>query len=127
MSQELINRVFTVDRRVRFVALFDAEGLLKGMRMRTGVASLTPRAVDETMIPALVQTGLRLRPYVGTFTRALLEYEKVKLIFAAMGSEVLFVSLEPDAPRSVIDQIAQRLEPAKRPVRRRARVARRQR
>lgn len=106
-----MNRFFAVDTRIRFVAVFDAEGLPMGMKMRSGVSSLTPRSVDETLIPAMVGTGLKLSDYVGGFKRAQIDYEKVRLIFLSDDHRIVVVSVEPRSPTSLIDKIAKALRP----------------
>lgn len=104
-----MNRVFTVDRRIRFVTVFDEEGLPVGMKMRSGVVSLTPRDVDETLIPALVNTGLKLGSFVGGFKRAQIDYEKVKLIVLSVGKQIIVASVEPQTPTRVLDEISKAL------------------
>lgn len=78
--------------------------------MRTGVTSLTLRAIHEAIIPVLVDTGLQLRPCGGTFMRAF----GIREGQAGLRGERLpghFASLEPDVPIMLMDKITQRLQP----------------
>ncbi len=71
----LVDELFALDSRIRYVALLDRNSKLLESRMRSNVMSLTPQC--------------------GPLTHISIQYQKVDLVIFPYNNQIVAISLEP--------------------------------
>ncbi len=98
--EELCSKIFKIDPRVRFVAVFDNSAKRLAGGMREGVKSylpdsLTKLSVDQSIIRW--HTRLKLADWIGSPKYGFGEYEKIRRYTFYLESErILAISTEKD-------------------------------
>src|SRR5205809_4455007 len=94
----LIDDLFALDQRVRYVAVLDRNHRLVESRMRTHVASFTPEEYDRKFMgsvpPLVLDTLSQLEGQCGPLSHISVQYEKVDLIFIPHNNQIIALSLE---------------------------------
>ena len=107
--KEVIESVFRLDKRIRYVAILNPRYDLLGSRMREGVSSLTPTQTDRDFIrvaaPLMIDSAEKLRPFCGSMRRLTVRYDKVFLALYRTAAHLLIISLEPQVDQVLLDQI----------------------
>ncbi len=95
----LVDDLFALDSRVRYVALLDRNHKLVESRMRTSLASFTPETYDRKFMasvpPMILDTLSQLEVQCGPIGHVSVQYEKVDLIFLPFNNQIVAISLEP--------------------------------
>ncbi len=108
-TKEIVESIFGLDRRIRYVAILDHKYNLRESRMREGMASLTPHQTDRDFMatsPALMLGAAeKLEPYCGTVKRIAVRYDKVLLVFYRTTAHLVVLSLEPQVEPALLDQV----------------------
>jgi hypothetical protein len=95
----LVDDLFALDTRVRYVALLDRNHKLVESRMRSSVTSFTPETYDRKFMasvpPMILDTLSQLEYQCGPITHISVQYEKVDLIFLPFNNQIVAMSLEP--------------------------------
>ena len=94
----IIDDLFALDSRVRYVAVLDRNHRLVESRMRTHVASFTPDDYDRKFMgsvpPLILDTLSQLEGQCGPLSHISVQYEKVDLIFIPHNNQIIAISLE---------------------------------
>lgn len=95
----LVDDLFALDTRVRYVALLDRNHKLVESRMRSSVTSFTPETYDRKFMgsvpPMILDTLSQLEYQCGPVTHISVQYEKIDLIFLPYKNQIIAMSLEP--------------------------------
>ncbi len=98
-SGRLVDDLFALDPRVRYVALLDRNHKLVESRMRSSVASFTPETYDRKFMgsvpPIIVDTLSQLELQCGPLSHVSVQYQKVDLVFLPFNNQIIAISLEP--------------------------------
>jgi len=107
--KEVIDSVFKLDKRIRYVAILNPRYDLLESRMRDGVPSLTPAQTDRDFIkmaaPLMIDSAEKLRPFCGAMRRLTVRYDKVFLALYRTAAHLLIISLDPQVDQALLDQI----------------------
>jgi hypothetical protein len=107
--KEVIESVFRLDKRIRYVAILNPKYDLLESRMREGVSSLTPAQTDRDFMkiaaPLMIDSAEKLRPFCGAMRRLTVRYDKVFLALYRTAAHLLIISLEPQVDQALLDQI----------------------
>ena len=94
----LVDNLFALDPRIRYVALLDRNHKLVESRMRTSVESFTPESYDRKFMgsvpPMILDTLSQLENQCGPLSHISVQYEKVDLIFLPHNNQIIAISLE---------------------------------
>lgn len=95
---QLVDNLFALDGRIRYVALLDRNHKLAESRMRTSVQSFTPESYDRKFMgsvpPMILDTLSQLENQCGPLSHISVQYEKVDLIFIPYNNQIIAISLE---------------------------------
>ena len=95
----LVDQLFALDNRIRYVAILDRNQRLKESRMRSNVPSLTPEAYDRkfmSSVPPLVLDALQqLEAQCGQLEQISIQYQRVDMVFFSFDNQIVVLSLEP--------------------------------
>jgi len=95
----LVDELFALDSRIRYVALLDRNSKLLESRMRSNVMSLTPETYDRKFMasvpPMIVDTLSQLENQCGPLTHISIQYQKVDLVIFPYNNQIVAISLEP--------------------------------
>src|SRR6266700_293328 len=79
----LVDELFALDSRIRYVALLDRNSKLLESRMRSNVMSLTPETYDRKFMasvpPMILDTLSQLENQCGPLTHISIQYQKVAI------------------------------------------------
>jgi hypothetical protein len=107
--RKLTEHIFTVDKKIRYVAILNHQYDLLESKMREGISSLTPPQTDRDFMtlaaPVMVDAAEKLRPFCGTVRRVAVRYDRVFLVFYRTTAHLVVVSLEPDVEPALLDEI----------------------
>jgi len=107
--KEIIESIFKLDNRIRYVAILNHQYALQDSMMREGVASLTPAQTDRHFMtlaaPLMIDSAEKLRPFCGSIRRIGVLYDKVLLVFYRTAAHIVVLSLEPQVEPALLDQI----------------------
>lgn len=107
--KEIIESIFKLDKRIRYVAILNHQYDLQDSRMREGVASLTPAQTDRHFMtiaaPLMVDSAEKLRPFCGAIRRIAVRYDKVLLVFYRTAAHIVVLSLESQVEPALLDEI----------------------
>lgn len=94
----LVDDLFALDARIRYVGLLDRNHKLVESRMRTSVPSFTPETYDRKFMgsvpPMILDTLSQLENQCGPLSHISVQYEKVDLIFLPHNNQIIAISLE---------------------------------
>ena len=94
----LVDNLFALDPRIRYVGLLDRNHKLVESRMRTSVPSFTPETYDRKFMgsvpPMILDTLSQLENQCGPLSHISVQYEKVDLIFLPHNNQIIAISLE---------------------------------
>lgn len=106
--KEVVENIFGLDRRIRYVAILNHQYDLLESRMREGIPSLTPAQTDRdfmSIAPKLmVDAAEKLRPFCGAIRRVTIRYDRVLLVFYRTTAHLVILSLEPQADEKLLDK-----------------------
>ncbi len=101
----LVDQLFAMDSRIRYVAVLDRNQRLKESRMRSNVHSLTPEGYDRkfmSSVPPLVLDSLQqLEGQCGPLEQISIQYKRVDLMFFSFDSQIVVLSLEPGPTETI--------------------------
>lgn len=105
----LVDRVFEVDTRIRFVGVYQHHNMLAG-GMRKGRKSVDPEeeAVEiDTKLAKMGETAAAWQNWFGNLQGYSIRYENVSLAFVPLGKDrFLLISTEPDLdPFEVVEKL----------------------
>jgi hypothetical protein len=104
VQTSVFDRIFRLDRRVRYCGLIDVTGKLIAGRMRENVSSLEPESEDPHLflhIALAVSMDKSWDKYFGRTKTIVILKERVSLyIFSLADSRAVIVATEPDLPMS---------------------------
>ena len=107
--KDVIEQVFKLDERIRYVAILNLQYDLLESKMRQGVESLTPAQTDrnfmEVVTPLMVDSAGKLKPFCGAIRRVTVLYDKVLLTIYRTAVHLVILSLEPDVEQALLDKI----------------------
>jgi hypothetical protein len=107
--KEIIESIFKLDKRIRYIAILNHHYDLLESRMREGVSSLTPAQTDHDFMtiaaPGMVDASEKLRPFAGAIKRVTVRYDKVLLVFYRTTAHLVVLSLEPQVDQALLDKI----------------------
>jgi hypothetical protein len=107
--KDVIEQVFKLDERIRYVAILNLQYDLLESKMRQGVESLTPAQTDrnfmEVVTPLMVDSAGKLKPFCGAIKRITVLYDKVLLTIYRTAVHLVILSLEPDVEQALLDKI----------------------
>ena len=99
IGPSLVDQLFALDSRIRYVAVLDRNQRLKESRMRSNVHSLTNEAYDRkfmSSVPPLVLDSLQqLETQCGQLEQISIQYEKLDMMFFSYENQIVVLSLEP--------------------------------
>jgi hypothetical protein len=105
----VIENIFKLDKRIRYVAILNPKYDLLESKMRDGVSSLTPAQTDRDFMkmaaPLMIDSAEKLRPFCGAMRRLTVRYDKVFLALYRTAAHLLVISLEPQVDQALLDQI----------------------
>ncbi len=105
----ITDRIFELDKRIRYVAILNHQYNLLESKMREGIQSLTPDQTDRDFMrlaaPLMVDAAEKLRPFCGANRRISVRYDKVLLVFYKTAAHLVVVSLEPSAEQALLDEV----------------------
>jgi hypothetical protein len=94
----LVDNLFALDPRIRYVGLLDRNHKLVESRMRSSVPSFTPETYDRKFMgsvpPMILDTLSQLENQCGPLSHISVQYEKVDLIFLPHNNQIIAISLE---------------------------------
>jgi hypothetical protein len=108
LSRELLQKIFSLDRRVRYVAILDSRGAHLEGGMRPGTLSLNPEDEESKLFrQATVARGMSemWSRYFGPLEFSIICHEKLTVLLFPFGENVLLVTTEPDVPISITREI----------------------
>lgn len=92
--ENLCNKIFDIDKQIRFVAVFSSEsGKLAG-GMRKGIDTLTPESVTILSVEQSFsrwKTRMEMSEWIGIPKYALAEYEKIKRFTFPISKDILLL------------------------------------
>ena len=95
----LVDELFALDSRIRYVALLDRNSKLLESRMRSNVMSLTPETYDRKFMssvpPMILDTLSQLENQCGPLAHISIQYKKVDLVIFPHNNQIVAISLEP--------------------------------
>jgi len=95
----LVDELFALDSRIRYVALLDRNSKLLESRMRSNVMSLTPETYDRKFMgsvpPMILDTLSQLENQCGPLAHISIQYQKVDLVIFPHNNQIVAISLEP--------------------------------
>ncbi len=101
----LVDQLFALDSRIRYVAVLDRNQRLKESRMRSNVPSLTPEGYDRkfmSSVPPLVLDALQqLEQQCGPVEQISIQYQRVDLMFFMFENQIVVLSLEPGPTETI--------------------------
>jgi len=107
--KEIIENIFKLDKRIRYVAILNPRYDLLESKMREGVSSLTPAQTDRDFMrmaaPLMIDSAEKLRPFCGVMRRLTVRYDKVFLVLYRTAAHLLILSLEPQVDQTLLDEI----------------------
>lgn len=109
MVSSFISKIFSIDERVRFVAIYEGQYMLAGT-MREGRESLDPedaaREID-IQLSRMFEIGSKWQNWFGKFHYLVLKFSKVNLGIAPIkGKRALVISTEPSlGPELIFKEI----------------------
>jgi len=107
--KNVIENIFKLDSRIRYVAILNPRYDLLESKMREGVSSLTPAQTDRDFMkmaaPLMIDSAEKLRPFCGAMRRLAVRYDKVFLAMYRTALHVLILSLEPQVDQALLDDI----------------------
>jgi len=107
--KEVIENIFKLYKRIRYVAILNPRYDLLESKMREGVSSLTPAQTDRDFMsmaaPLMVGSAEKLRPFCGAMRRIAVRYDKVFLALYRTAAHLLILSLEPQVDQALLDEI----------------------
>lgn len=109
----LVDELFALDSRIRYVALLDRNSKLLESRMRSNVMSLTPDTYDRKFMasvpPMIIDTLSQLENQCGPLTHISIQYQKVDLVIFPHQSQVVAISLEPGPLEPILRKLRDNL------------------
>jgi hypothetical protein len=110
---KLVDELFALDPRIRYVALLDRNSKLLESRMRSNVMSLTPETYDRKFMssvpPMIIDTLSQLENQVGPLTHISIQYQKVDLVIFPHMSQIVAISLEPGPLEPILRKLRDNL------------------
>jgi hypothetical protein len=110
----VVERIFAIDKEIRYVAVVDRQYNLLESKMREGVTTLTSEEIDRnfySIVPPIITDGVsRLEPYYGSVITIGIRYEKVVAIYCPIQDYVFALTLNPDVETPLLDKIANSLK-----------------
>jgi len=107
--KEIIENIFKLDKRIRYVAILNPRYDLLESKMREGVSSLTPAQTDRDFMrmaaPLMIDSAEKLHPFCGVMRRLTVRYDKVFLVLYRTAAHLLILSLEPQVDQTLLDEI----------------------
>ncbi len=112
-GRNVVDELFALDSRVRYVAVLDRNHKLVESRMRSSVHSLTPETYDRKFMasvpPLVFDTLSQLEEQCGPLTHLSIQYEKVDLVFFKFNNQILALSLEPGPLEPILRKLRDKL------------------
>lgn len=100
VSAEIVDEVFSLSEKMRWVGLTTDKGEVIFNQMRPGVASLSPTEFDEEFVKlgplTIIGVAERYSEYVKGVEYVVVGFGTVMCVYARLGSHVISVSLEKD-------------------------------
>lgn len=107
--KSLIEKVFAVDRNIRYVAVADSKFRLLESRMRENVPTLTSDEIDASFfswVPSVMIEGVsKISSYVGPVVSVTIQYEKILTLYIPVESYVIAVALNPTTKLSASELV----------------------
>src|SRR5438094_9245071 len=89
----LVDELFALDSRIRYVALLDRNSKLLESRMRSNVMSLTPETYDRKFMssvpPMILDTLSQLENKCGPITQISIQYQKVDIVIFPHNNQIV--------------------------------------
>jgi len=105
----IVESVFKIDKKIRYVGIVDREFRLIQSRMRVGIKSITSDQTDRdfiSIVPPVIVNGLeKLQPTCGKLSGLTVRYEGVVLSLYPIAQYVVVISFEPDTETPFLDKI----------------------
>lgn len=109
-TEQIVQRIFKIDKSIRYVALVDSEYHLLESKMREGIATLTSEEVDRNFYsiapPIVLDAVAKLEPYYGSFRILSIRYEKVVAVYCRSPDYIIAFTLNPEVETPFLDKIA---------------------
>ena len=115
--QELADRVFSLDKAIRYVGVVSPgpKYELLESRMREGISSLTPKKTHDEFVETIplfiLGAAERLEKDLGSIQYSLIRYESVTLVFFKTQEYIITMSVEPGfLVKSLYDRVSSALQ-----------------
>jgi hypothetical protein len=96
--EELCNKIFAIDNKIRFVAIYNSKIEKIAGGMRNGIDTLTPESITKLSVEQSFlrwHTRIEMEEWIGMPKYALAEYDKIKrFTFHVDDETLLLVSTE---------------------------------
>lgn len=108
VSQALLDKIFALDRRIRFAAAFDRMGTLLTGGMRKDVASIEPPSASEKIYAQLAILDGIIRTFAEHFGEPdfqIFKHDKINVLLFPCGESYVAVSTETTFPLNKVSEI----------------------
>jgi hypothetical protein len=99
--RSLIEKIFTIDNDIRYVAVADSKFQLLESKMRENVPTLTSDRIDASFFswvpPVMIEGVSKISSYVGPVVSVTIQYEKVLTVYIPVENYVVALALNPAA------------------------------
>ncbi len=106
---QVIESIFKLDKRIRFVAVLDHKYNPRESKMRHGVTSLTPDQTDRDFVtistPVMLGAAEKLKPFCGDVRRITVRYDRVLLVLYRTAAHFVVLSVEPQVEPDLLDRV----------------------
>ena len=107
---QVIESIFKLDKKIRFVAILDHKYNPRESKMREGVTSLTPDQTDRDFAtistPVMLGAAEKLKPFCGDVRRITLRYDRVLLAVYRTAAHFVVLSVEPQVESDLLDKVS---------------------
>jgi hypothetical protein len=110
--QTLVNRIYSLDTRIRYAAFINVKGEVLAGGIRGGIKSLDSDETEKVRLQQLATSGLARRHWeqaYGKYAYTMMRFQNLLLAQFPYRDLALIVSMAPNAPREVFDQISELL------------------
>lgn len=106
--RDLIQRIFSLDPAIRYVAILDQRGRHLEGGMRPGTVSLNPiEEEDKLFVQSTISRGMSesWTKYFERFRYCVIAHDRLKVLQFPMDENILLITAEPGIPLGVVDDI----------------------
>lgn len=102
--KSLIQKIFAIDKGIRYVAVADRTFQLIESKMRENIPTLTSEQIDKDFFswvpPVMIEGVSKLSAYLGSVVTVAIQYEKLLAVYVPARDYVIALTLNPDTKTS---------------------------